>query len=198
MNRETSIPDAIESIVSRIEGLAFGCVDVGAALRRIGDVSAANYVDGAGISLRIAGQAHRAHEPTNTLGGADLAAALTGRAAPDCAAHIAITPARRTGPDLGVCLAGSAAAREAFADPLGAALLEDALWRWVWIHQDARTEWQTTREGARAIVAIMTNGQPPVGIGDGMAGRIDGQVARVLGGIGWTLVPDQVPDDSTS
>lgn len=185
-------------MAARIEGLVFGCVDVGAALRRMGDVSAANYVDGAGISLRIAGQAHRAHEPTNSLGEAELAPALTMRAAAEGAPGAAMTPARRTGPDLGVCLAGSATAREAFGDPLGAALLEDALWRWAWIHQDARTEWQTTREGARAIVAIMTDGRPLVDIGDGMAGRLDGQVARVFGDLGWALLPDQLTDSAAS
>lgn len=193
MNRKNATePDASASVAVRIEELIFGCVEVGASLRRIGDISAANYVDGAGLSLRIASAANAAHLPLNTLDAVSLDSALATRALEDGSPGSAITPARRTQPDLGVNLVGFEGAREMFGDPLGSALLEDALWRWVWLHQEARTQWQTTREGARAIVAILTDGRPPVDLGRGMGGRVDGEVLRCLAGLGWAILPDQI------
>lgn len=168
-----------------------GCIDVGSSLRRIGDVSAANYVDGAGISLRIALNANAAHAPSNVLTGSRPDVARQGRSSAVGMQPRLCMPARRLQPDLGVSLAGSDAARQAFGDALSSALLEDALWRWAWMHEGARTFWQTTQEGARVIVAVLTGGRPPVHIGNGMAGRIDGQVVRVLAELGWRIVPDQ-------
>ncbi len=175
----------------RIVDLVDGCIELGTTVRRIGDESAANYIDGAGMSLRIAGRALAAHLPSNILLEGDLTRALEMRVgAPGLTTTI--TPARRTGPDLGVCLLKCTGTCASFGDPLGSALLEDALWRWAWLHVDARTTWQTTREGARALVAVLNDARPPVEIGNGMAGRVDGEVVRVLAGLGWMIHPDQL------
>lgn len=201
--------------IATIDELVAGCSGLARELSRIGEGSAATYAEAAGISLRVAARAHRACAPVrrDRAAGAAvpdglgvlasdrqarvLAAAGEGvllhRHGADGAPYAVadLTASRRVAPDLGVDLV--AGAGRALCDgPVGAALLADALGRWLWIHEASRRSWETTPEGARRIVAMLSNGRRPADLSAVIDGRVDAATLEAIQSAGWRLHPRQV------
>ena len=198
--------DAFEAVVDEV-------VNLRVAVEGHGSSMAVSYVDGAVVALRYAlavllrldldvplGRSERADRrrvvfadgtPTDVFiapsrhDGVTSRLRMTGtgfEADPDAD----VTLRRHSAIDLGVDLASSEAARSLASNPVGAALLHDALVQRSWLHPGGEHPWAIGASGARTVVSMLSGGARHRQLADHLRGRaVDERVLRIIEGLGW-------------
>lgn len=186
----SSLPDVLSRLVESAAAIA-------ARLRAEADPVVAIHMESALVTMRIAasllpidlqaGPCSSTAAPMEQVDGPVWKRVIK----PERMAGLPAVPAPQRGPDAGVSVIASDAARRLASEAAGASLLADALGRWSWVHEATRTTWSCSPSAARALVSALGRCRP-VPLGPEMTGRIDADALDVMAAVGWTPHPRQI------